>query len=314
MKNTQFLLSNCCNTIIVESTKICFQKTSLGIHQVLGEFKLQIPNYQVWLYILIRHLRKHESTDHGITHLNIWTFILWFAHLKLFKKHLKAVSYQRFLNRILVAVYRLGQYRYSLSFLLLSVITDYFCWVGWEWRFTKIFDEVLYKLCPKHLFATLCTSFNQMLFVVMETHCNESHVTHENLSQPTKFAVFKYFSMFLFSYSLNTISCIVQPTYGKGLVFFLFSKDDLHTTSSRKRPAKCVDVIRSILISFYTSGAAESSLKAASLSLLFPCWERIQLGLMWIGNREYPCLASELLKKATPTPWAQTHFFTFILG
>lgn len=254
-----------------------------------------------------------KGTEHGITHLNIWTFILWFAHLRLFLEAFKGCKLPKIFEQNSCGCLQTWSVQIFLE--LSAAVPHHRVFLLSRLR-VKIYENIWWSFeqCPKHLFATLCTSFNQMLFVVMETHCNESHVTHENLSQPTKFAVFKYFSMFLFSYSLNSISRIVQATYGKGLVFFLFSKDDLRPTSSRKRPAKCVDVIRSTLISFYTTGAAERSLKAASLSLLFLCWERIQLGLMWIGNREYPCLASELLKKATPTPWAQAHFFTFILG
>ena len=54
-----------------------------------------------------------------------------------------------------------------------------------------MFYEVLYTLCVKHLFATLCTSFKRMLSVIMESHANESSLTHENFSQPIKIAAFR---------------------------------------------------------------------------------------------------------------------------
>lgn len=71
--------------------------------------------------------------------------------------------------------------------------------------------------------------------------------------------------MFLFSSCLNSIFLIVQTTDGTGLIFFLFTKVDLHPISSRKRPEKRVDVIRSTLVSF---GAAKKSLELHSTSLL----------------------------------------------
>lgn len=70
-----------------------------------------------------------------------------------------------------------------------------------------------------------------------------------------------------------------KSTDGTSLTSFLIPEDDLHHTSSKRGPAKSVDVIRSTLILFYTTWSSR-----ASLSLPFLCQEAFQWGLVWMPS------------------------------
>lgn len=144
----------------------------------------------------------------------------------------------------------------------------------------------------------------------MVTHCNESHVTHENVSQPTKFAVFTYFSMFLFSSCLNSIFLIVQTTDAQAS--FSFSPlRMIYIPSAAERPEKSVDAIRSTSVSF---GAAKRSLKPCPYPFYFFARKSFCQEWCGLGARNPFCLIPGLLKNSYTNTLTQAYFLTFILG